>query len=77
MDRAELEARAYDEAQRLLERDFSFYNPYTCIIEADEIPFGDRDRFYGLVEIELAAKGEKISRDGQYFKISKYQNTSK
>lgn len=64
---------AYEEAQRLLETCFSFYNPYTCIIEAEGVEYDEREDFYRLVEEELLCKGERIRREGQYFKISKYQ----
>lgn len=70
-----IKALAYEEAQRLLEKCFSFYNPYTCIIETDiyEIPFNKKEEFCTLVEEELLEKGKKISREGEYFKIDKYQ----
>ena len=66
-------AKAYDEAQRLMETCFSYCNPYTCIIEDDGIPFDMQDKFYSLVEEELQLKGEKITREGKYFKINKHQ----
>lgn len=59
MDDLELEAYASEEASRLLAHDFSFFNPYTCIIEAHDIPFTERDAFYQKVEEELLRKGEK------------------
>ena len=73
MTRAELEAMASEEARRLYEKEFSYCNPYTVTIEDNEIPHNLRDSFYQLVEDELLEKGEKISRNGQYFKIDKYQ----
>lgn len=66
-------AKAYDEAQRLIEKCFSFHNPYSCVIEDDGIPFNQKERFYRLVEEELLEKGEKITRNGQFFKIDRYQ----
>ena len=75
MNRAELEALAYDEALCLLETSFSFDNPYTCVIDLPpEISFNDESAFYRQVEEELAAKGEKIAREGEFFKILRYQN---
>ena len=71
-----LKALAYDEAQRLIEKCFSFYNPYTCEIEAFQIDFNDRDHFYALVHEEISLRGYKISRQGAYFKIDMYQNKS-
>lgn len=68
-----MEALAYDEAQRLLETSFNFYNPYTCIIETEGIPFNEKELFCKMVEQELALRGEKINRRGEYFKITKYQ----
>jgi len=65
--------RAYEEAQRLIETCFNYYNPYTCIIEAEDIPFEEREGFYRQVEEELLAKGEEIRREGAYFKIKRYQ----
>ena len=73
MDDLELEAYASEEASRLLAHDFSFFNPYTCIIESHDIPFTERDAFYQKVEEELLRKGEKIMRHGEFFKISRYQ----
>lgn len=69
----DLHALAYEEAQRLLEKCFSFHNPYTCIIDAQGISFELREDFYRLVEEELLAKGEKIIREGEYFKIQRFQ----
>ena len=66
---------AYEEAQRLLEKCFSFYNPYTCIIEAEGIPYESQEKFYQMVENELLEKGEKIKREGPYFKIVKFQKS--
>ncbi len=68
-----IKVRAYEEAQRLLEKCFSFHNPYTCIIEAEGIPFEQQDKFYQLVEEELLKKGERIIREGEYFKIERFQ----
>ena len=70
-----IKALAYEEVQRLLEKCFSFHNPYTCIIETDiyGIPFNQKEEFCRLVEKELLEKGEKISREGEYFKIDKFQ----
>ena len=73
MDKMTMTAMAYEEAQRLLEKSFSFHNPYTCEIEAEGIPFNQREEFYKLVEEELLERGEKISRQGEFFKIDKYQ----
>lgn len=69
-----LTAMASEEARRLLEKEFSYNNPYTVIIEDEDIPFTKREKFYSLVEEELLLKGEQIDRQGQYFKICKYQN---
>ena len=68
-----LTALASEEARRLLEEEFSYDNPYTVVIEDEGVPYTQRDRFYGLVEEELLMKGEKITRNGQFFKIDKYQ----
>ena len=73
MDKATLTAMASEEARRLLEKEFSFHNPYTVVIEDEDVPFTQRDDFYSLVEEELNMKGETITREGQYFKINKYQ----
>ena len=73
MEYSPLEALAYEEAQRLLEKCFSFYNPYSCEIDAEGIPFEEREKFYRLVEEELARRGEQISRRSQFFKIMRYQ----
>ena len=70
----DMNALAYEEAQRLLEKCFSFFNPYTCIIDAEGIPFEKREKFYSLVEEELLKKGEKIIREGELFKIKRYQS---
>ena len=72
MNKMEIEAKAYEEAQRLLETSFSFDNPYTCEIDDSEIPFSDRDFFYAEVEKVLSDKGEEIKREGRYFKICRY-----
>ena len=69
----DIESLAYEEAQRIMEECFSFYNPYTCIIEVEEIPFEQREHFCQLVEDELFERGERIKRDGPYFKIIKFQ----
>ena len=69
----DITALAYDEAQRLLETCFACYYPYTCIIEDDGVPFEKRETFYRQVEEELLLKGEKITRNGKYFKIDRYQ----
>lgn len=68
-----LMAMASEEARRLLEKEFSFHNPYTVVIEDGEIPFTQREQFWSLVEEELRMKGEKITRIGPHFKIDKYQ----
>lgn len=73
MDSITLMAKASEEACRLLEKEFSFHNPFKVVIEDQEIPFTSRNKFYALVEEELRMKGEKITRDGQFFKIDKYQ----
>lgn len=73
MTKSELEALAYDEAQRLLEKEFTYHNPYTRIIECDEIPYNQQSEFCQIVEKELELKGEKITRDGKFFKINKFQ----
>ncbi len=72
MKKSELYARAYEEAQRLIEKSFSFYNPYTCIIESDGIPYEDKETFYNYVEQILKEKGEEIKRSERFFKIVKY-----
>ena len=73
MENYELEALAYDEAIRILEKYFSYYNPYTNIIEVGNVPYNYQERFCQMVEYELKLKGEDIKRDGRYFKILKYQ----
>ena len=73
MKNIEIEALASEEARRLYEKEFSYYNPYTREIDAEGIPFLEREKFYQLVEEELLQKGEMIQRDGAYFKIMKYQ----
>lgn len=76
MKRSELEALAYEEAVRLLEKEFSFHNPYSRVIETEGIPYGDIETFCRLVEDELELKKEKITRDNKYpnlFKIDKFQ----
>ena len=73
MDKMELMAKAYEEAQRIIEKCFSFDNPYTCEIYAEEIPHADKDNFYAYVEGILNEKGYNIfNRRGPYFKIVKY-----
>ena len=73
MDEMYLQALAYDEAQRLIEKCFSFFNPYSNEIEAETVPFNLRDHFYALVQKELELKGQRITRRGAYFKIDMYQ----
>ncbi len=73
MTKSELEALAYDEAQRLLEKEFTYHNPYSRIIECDQIPYNQQDEFCQMVEEELKLKGETITRDGKFFKIDKFQ----
>ena len=73
MDKLELYAMADEEARRLIDKYFSFDNPYTCIIEADDIPYTLRDIFYNYVEDILKEKGYPIiNRRGPYFKIARY-----
>lgn len=69
----DITALAYDEAQRLLETCFACYFPYTCVIEDYGVAFEEQEKFYGQVEEELLLKGEKITRNGKYFKIDRYQ----
>ena len=72
----DMTALVYEEVQRLLEIYFSHHHPYTCEIQADGIPFNQRDTFYQMVEAELLERGKSITRDriyGQYFKIDEYQ----
>ena len=73
MDIMELTAMASEEARRLYEKEFSYFNPYTREIDAEGIPFSQREAFYQMVEEELLEKGEKIRRQGQYFEIERYQ----
>lgn len=74
MDRAELEALAYDEAVRLKEVYFDHHHPYTCWIEIPAgVSYRDEDLFCKLVETELENMGENITRDGKFFKIDKFQ----
>ena len=68
-------ALAYEEAQRLLEKYFTFHNPYACMIEAEGVPFEQQENFYQMVEDELLKKGERIKRDGPYFKIVRFQKS--
>lgn len=73
MNEEELYALADEEARRLIETVFSFSNPYTCIIESDNIPFNLRDVFYDCVEEILEEKGYHIiNRLGPYFKVKMY-----
>ena len=72
----DIRALAYEEAQRLLETVFSYHNPYACIIEVGGIPFEKQETFCQMVEEELLAKGERITRSGAYFKIDRYQKQS-
>ena len=69
-----LTALASEEARRLIEKEFSYHNPYSVVIEDEGIPYTQRERYYALVEEELLMKGEKITRNGQFFKIDRYQN---
>ncbi len=73
MDNMEIYARAYEEAQRLIEKCFSFFNPYSCEIDDEGIPFNQREAFYREVEDVLFEKGYNITRNGRYFKIDRYQ----
>jgi len=73
MDNNEIEAMASEEAVRLYEKEFQHYNPYTREINADGIPYSKQEIYFRLVEEELLAKGEKIQRQGAYFKIERYQ----
>lgn len=70
---AELEARASEEARRLYEQEFHYYNPYSREIDIKGIPCALEDKFCRMVEEELELKGEKIHRNGKYFKIDRYQ----
>ena len=70
----DLTAKAYEEAQRLLEKCFSYHNPSMCEIYVEDVPFEEREKFCSLVEDELLVKGEKITRFGSYFKIPRYQS---
>lgn len=72
----DLEALAYEEAQRLMEKEFTFHNPYSRIIECDDIPYDQEEKFCQMVEDELALRGETIARQGKYFKICRYQRHS-
>ena len=76
MDRGQLEVLAYEEAQRLIEKEFWFINPGVCEIYAEHIPSSERDKFYKLVEEILLEKGEKITRHGEFFSIDKFQPTN-
>ena len=73
MNRLDLYSLADEEARRLIEKDFSYDNPYTCVMDDEEIPHLDRDLFYQLVEDALKERGYLIiNRRGPYFKIAKY-----
>ena len=69
----DLVAMAAEEASRLYEKFFHHYHPWSVDIDTAGVPFEDEERFCRLVEEEIAAKGEKIRRNGRYFKIDKYQ----
>lgn len=73
MTNSELEALAYEEAQRIIAEECSYYNPYTRIIECGDVPYSEEEQFCGMVEKELKLKGESIKRDGKYFKICRFQ----
>lgn len=70
----DLVALAAEEARRLYEANFHHYHPYTVEIETDGVPYDKVEYFCRLVEEELLTKGEKIRRDGRYFKIDRYQS---
>ena len=72
-EQLDLSALAYDEAGRLYENFFHHYYPFTVEIETTGVPYDREEAFCRLVEYELALKGEKIRRNGRYFKIDKYQ----
>lgn len=73
LDTIELEVLADEEARRLYEVEFSHHNPYTREIETSGIPYPQEEEFCQLVEQELLRKGEKIHRNGRYFKIARDQ----
>ena len=73
-DSMDLVALAAEEARRLYEANFHHHHPYTVEIETDGVPEDRTEYFCRLVEEELLAKGEKIRREGQYFKIDRYQS---
>ncbi|MCI9246254.1 MAG: hypothetical protein HFJ30_03905 [Clostridia bacterium] len=73
LDISVLEAEASEEARRLYEREFHYHNPYTRVIETGGIPTSQVEEFCQMVEEELLRKGEKIHREGKYFKIERYQ----
>jgi len=73
MESFELMAIASEEARRLYEKEFSYFNPYTREIEDEGIPAALCPLYYQMVEEELRLKGEAITRHGKYFKIDKYQ----
>lgn len=73
MDNLQLEVLAYEETQRIIEKEFWFLYPGVCEIYAEDIPSSQRDKFYQLVEAELTKKGEKITRYGEFFSIDKFQ----
>ena len=70
----DLVALAAEEASRLYEVNFHHYHPYTVEIETDGVSYDKVETFCRLVEEELLAKGEKIRREGRYFKIDRYQS---
>lgn len=72
-EQLDLSALAYDEAGRLYENFFHYHNPFTIEIDTTGVPYYLEEAFCRLVEDELALKGEKIRRNGRYFKIDKYQ----
>ena len=72
MTEHELIALAFEESQRLIEKYFISYWPYSCWIELDSIPYNDQDHFCDLVEAELLQKGHKITRIGKFFKVNKW-----
>ncbi len=75
MNRPELEALAYDEALRLMEVYFTHVHPYTCWIDIPaDVSYNEVDFFCRLVEDELLLKGEKITRNGKFFKINRFQH---
>ena len=69
----DLVAMAAEEASRLYETCFHHYHPWSVDIDTTGVPYDKVETFCRLVEEELALRGEKIRRDGRYFKIDKYQ----